>query len=399
MRVGIFISNPHPEVGGGHIFENDILTDFFKKVSDVKDHEFYIIHRVKNLDENIVKNSKKFKFLYAPKNTFFDKVCENLKRYFIGSPFFSKIKGPIERLAKKNKLDIIWFVSGYYYEAMDIPYIATVFDLQHRTQPWLPEINNNGEWARRELNYRYFLSRASYVIIGTEIGREEIQLFYQIPKFRIHKLPMPTPSYILDSDNKNSAFIKNKYNLPENFVFYPAQFWPHKNHVNLLFALKTIQEKYNLKLNLVLTGSDKGNLSHVKKIIEELDLSKQVYILGFVPKDEMAAFYKSSSMLAFVSLCGPDNLPPLEAFLIKCPVVASRIQGSEEQLGHSVLFCNPTNPEDIADKIFELFSNEKLRNELVEKGFERAISWKASNFSEGVLKIIDQFSDIRRNWE
>ena len=70
-----------------------------------------------------------------------------------------------------------------------------------------------------------------------------------------------------------------------------------------------------------------------------------------------------------------------------------------EQLGHSVLFCNPTNPEDIADKIFELFSNEKLRNELVEKGFERAISWKASNFSESVLKIIDQFSDIRRNWE
>ena len=115
MRIGIFISNPHPEVGGGHIFENDIITDFLKKVSDIKDHEFYIIHREKNLDENKVENSKKFKFLYAPKNTFFDKVCENLKRYFIGSPFFSNIKGPIERLANKNKLDIIWFVSGYYY--------------------------------------------------------------------------------------------------------------------------------------------------------------------------------------------------------------------------------------------------------------------------------------------
>mgnify|MGYP001361264868 FL=1 len=47
MRVGIFLSNPHPEVGGGHIFENDIIKDFLKRASNIKEHEFYIIHRIK----------------------------------------------------------------------------------------------------------------------------------------------------------------------------------------------------------------------------------------------------------------------------------------------------------------------------------------------------------------
>lgn len=399
MRIGIFLSNPHPQVGGGHIFENDIVKNFLKKASKITEHEFYIIHRNKNFDTNNIEYSEKFKFLYAPNNNFFDKISENLKRHFIASPFFSKFKGPIERLAKKNKLDMVWFVSGYYYESMDIPYIATVFDLQHRTQPWFPEINYSGEWATRELNYRYFLSRASHIIIGTDIGREELQLFYQIPKFRIHKLPHPTPSYILDDDNKNKLFVKKKYNLPDKFIFYPAQFWPHKNHINLLFALKIIEKKYNLKLNLVLTGSDKGNMEHVKNIIEEQDLSEQIKILGFVPKNEMAALYKCSLMLTFVSYCGPENLPPLEAFSSECPVIASHIQGSEEQFGNSVLFCNPNNPEDIAAKIYELYNNENLKKDLIKKGIERANAWQATNFTDGVLKIINDFSGIRRNWK
>ncbi len=398
MRVGIFLSNPHPEVGGGHIFENDIIKDFLKRASNIKEHEFYIIHRIKNFNENSIENSKNFKFLYVSENNIFDKIFENLKRHFIASPFFSKFKGPIERLANKNKLDMVWFASGYYYESMDIPYIATVFDLQHRAQPWFPEISNNGEWERRELNYRYFLSKASYVIIGTDIGSEEIQLFYQVPKSRILKLPHPTPSYILNDDNKSQSFVKKKYNLPEKFIFYPAQFWPHKNHVNLLFALKILLKKYNLNLKLILTGSDKGNLKYVKKIVEEQDLSKQVNILGFVPKDEMAGLYKCSSMLTFVSLCGPENLPPLEAFSAECPVVASSIEGSKEQFGNAVLFCNPIDPEDIAEKIHQLYFNDNLKKDLVQKGLERAKVWRAQDFSEGIFKIINNFKNIRRNW-
>ena len=398
MRVGIFLSNSNPQIGGGYTFQQDVIKDFVNQAQNINEHQFYIISGNKNIDKSLIKNCGNFKILFYSENGIFNKTIENLKRHFFTSSFLAKFKGPIERLANKNKLDMVWFVSGYCYEAMDTPYIATVFDLQHKAQPWFPEVSNNGRWAARELVHRHFLSRASYVIVGTEIGRNEVELFYHVPKFRIHKLPHPTPSYILNSDNKSKSYIYKKYNLPKNFIFYPAQFWPHKNHVNLLFAINIIYKKYGLKLNLVLTGSDKGNKDHIVKIIKELGLSNQVYILGFIPKDEMTAFYKSSTMLAYVSLCGPENLPPLEAFSAECPVLSSRIQGSEEQFGDAVLFCDPAEPKDIAEKIYLLYTNDDLKKNLVIKGKKRAKTFTSLKFSNKILKIIQDFSNIRRNW-
>ncbi len=48
---------------------------------------------------------------------------------------------------------------------------------------------------------------------------------------------------------------------------------------------------------------------------------------------------------------GPENLPPLEAFALKCPVIASNVSGSEEQLGDAAILVNPVNPEEIAQAI------------------------------------------------
>jgi glycosyltransferase involved in cell wall biosynthesis len=397
MRVGIFVSNSDPQIGGGYTFEEDLIKAFFEESQNNKEHEFYIISKNKTNYNDLIKKHQNFKILHCYENIF-TRIIENLKRHFFTSSFLSKFKGPIERLANKNKIEMIWFTSGYCYEAMDIPYIATVFDLQHRAQPWFPEVANNGQWAARELIYRYFLSKASYVIVGTEVGRQEVEFFYQIPKYRIHKLPHPTPSYILSFENKSKSYIRKKYNLPENFIFYPAQFWSHKNHINLLLAIKIIKEKYGLKLNLVLTGSDKGNKDYIIQNVQKLNLSNQIYILGFVPKNEMAAFYKSSSMLAYISLCGPENLPPLEAFSAECPVISSHIIGSEEQFGDTVLFCDPTEPNDIAEKIYLMLTNTDLKKNLIIKGIERAKKFNSKEFSNKVLKIINDFGKIRRNW-
>jgi glycosyltransferase involved in cell wall biosynthesis len=112
----------------------------------------------------------------------------------------------------------------------------------------------------------------------------------------------------------------------------------------------------------------------------------------------MAAFYKSSSMLAYISLCGPENLPPLEAFSAECPVISSHIIGSEEQFGDTVLFCDPTEPNDIAEKIYLMLTNTDLKKNLIIKGIERAKKFNSKEFSNKVLKIINDFGKIRRNW-
>ncbi|MFM6269445.1 MAG: glycosyltransferase, partial [Dolichospermum sp.] len=55
----------------------------------------------------------------------------------------------------------------------------------------------------------------------------------------------------------------------------------------------------------------------------------------------MTSLYINAFSLAFMSFFGPDNLPPLEAMALGCPVIASKVSGSEEQLGNNALLVNP----------------------------------------------------------
>jgi glycosyltransferase involved in cell wall biosynthesis len=400
MRIGAYFGETTPEVGGGFTFQDEVLKALIRQAINAPQHEFYVIGTSSSLDGYISKLQPpdNLRFLLLSNPNIFELAVEWLKKGFLAIARILKWQGPLEKLARKNKLDLVWFVGGGCFETIDTPYMATVWDLQHRLQPWFPEVSADGIWAGRELQYRYFLSRASYVIVGTEAGRDEVELFYQIPKFRIYKLPHPTPTFAFDIANADMLDVYKKYNIPQNYIFYPAQFWPHKNHINLLHAIKIIHDKYGLELPLVLVGSDKGNAEYVKQVAYDLGLSKQLHLLGFVPQADLYDLYKNAHMLAYISLCGPENLPPLEAFAVGCPVLASEVSGSLEQFGDAVLYCDPKNPEDIAEKLYQLCSDNNLRVELINKGHLRAESRTSDDFVIGIFKIADEFSTIKRNW-
>lgn len=400
MRIGAYFGETNPEVGGGFTFQDEALKALIRQAINAPQHEFYVIGTSSSLEGYISKlqPSSNLSFLLLSKSNIFERAVEWLKKGFLSFARILKWQGPLEKLARKNKLDLVWFVGGGCFEIIDTPYIATVWDLQHRLQPWFPEVSADGIWAGRELQHQYFLSRASYIIVGTEAGRDEVELFYQIPKFRIYKLPHPTPSFAFNSANADMLDMGKKYNIAKKYIFYPAQFWSHKNHINLLHAIKIIHDKYGLELPLVLVGSDKGNAEHVRQVAHDLGLSKQLHVLGFVPQADLYGLYKNASMLAYISLCGPENLPPLEAFAVGCPVLASEVSGSLEQFGDAVLYCDPKNPHDMADKIYLLYSDNNLRVELMNKGHLRAASWTPDDFVKGVFKIADEFNTIKRNW-
>ena len=79
--------------------------------------------------------------------------------------------------------------------------------------------------------------------------------------------------------------VREKYGITGDYLFYPAQFWAHKNHVNLLLALKLLQSRLERPLSVVFVGADHGNLQHVKATADQLGLTDRVHFLGFVPRD------------------------------------------------------------------------------------------------------------------
>jgi glycosyltransferase involved in cell wall biosynthesis len=244
------------------------------------------------------------------------------------------------------------------------------------------------------------LQRAALILCGTAAGKTEIEQFYQVPGERIKILPFPTPQFVLDAPCSDGRPLLEKYHLPENYLFYPAQFWPHKNHVGLLLAVKLLRDQYHLTFPVVFSGSDRGNQSYIRQVVQRLDLEEQVHFLGFIPQTDLIALYRNAFALTYMSFFGPDNLPPLEAMGLGCPVIASRVAGAEEQLGDAAwLFDLQSAEQEVALAIKSLHEDPSLRQSLIDRGLKRACASTPKDYAKGILAILDEIDVIRRCWE
>jgi len=395
MNVGIYLANYSQNVGGGYTFQNDILKSLVELAGESK-HTFTL---VLNQHEDIIMISDADQLgyiTYAPDNLI-ERVFSRINRIFPGFRRFRNSLNRFDRIVKDAGIEFVWFVSNTGVET-DLPFLTTVWDLQHRLQPWFPEISMYGEWYDREDFFSWFLQRASNIIVGTEAGKLEVERLFQIPEERITILPHPTPSDTLECHEVHKNEVLNKFGIPDSYLFYPAQFWAHKNHANLLLAVKELSESYNLDLPIVFAGSDRGNLNFVMQLSRELDLADRSFFLGYVSRRDLISLYRNAFALTYMTFFGPENLPPLEAFALGCPVIASNVSGANEQLGDAALLVDPKCPKEIAQAIKNLHDKPNLREDLIYRGSKRASIWTGKDFVRGVFSILDEFEAIRRCW-
>jgi glycosyltransferase involved in cell wall biosynthesis len=294
----------------------------------------------------------------------------------------------LAELLRRAGIDVIWYPSAWECVTLEVPYFTVVWDLQHRLQPFFPEVSADGIWEDRERRFSTVLRRAALVITGTEVGRREIEQFYGVAPANMRIMPHPTPTFDVAAPRAAPG---------GDDLFYPAQFWAHKNHVNLLEALRLLRDRGEA-LRLVLTGSDKGNLGFVRETITRLGLEGAVDLRGFVSKEELVGLYRDAAALTYVTFFGPENLPPLEAFALSCPVVASDVPGAREQLGDAALFVDPRRPDQIADAVSSLRRDAALCKSLIERGLARADRFRARDFVAAVQDWLDDFAGVRRCW-
>jgi len=292
-------------------------------------------------------------------------------------------------LFKRNGVDLLLFPSPSIYALLfNIPYIFTVYDLQHRINPQFPEVSSNGIWEAREFLYKNALAGASIILVDSNEGRKNVMEFYNVQKERIKVLPcIPPPN--IERLREIKIDIIHRYNLPERFIFYPAQFWKHKNHLGLLKALSILRRK-GIIVNAVFVGSEKNSYSEMKAAIMRMDLDKQVFILGFVSDEELVTLYKKAVALVMPTFFGPSNIPPLEAFVLGCPVAISDVPGISEQVGDAGLLFDLNNIEDMAEKIYRIWTDENLRQELIKKGYERVKELNIENYARQWENVIEE---------
>jgi glycosyltransferase involved in cell wall biosynthesis len=236
------------------------------------------------------------------------------------------------------------------------PTVLTMHDIQHVHHPEF------FSWPRRlSRNITYGLSarHASYLQANSQYTKKDfLAHFPELSPEQIEVIPVGVNVQRFATPTGSNDVCK-RYDLPERFLFYPAQLWPHKNHITVLRALKQIEDRNGLRIPLVLTGGEYAAASKVFRFVSDQSM-EYVRHLGKVPSQDMVGLYHQAAFVFAAGLHESSSAPTLEAAAAGTPIIASRIPPFEE-LGQ-VLQLNLFDPLDVdglARLVFALWNDEE----------------------------------------
>jgi glycosyltransferase involved in cell wall biosynthesis len=289
----------------------------------------------------------------------------------VNRPFTLPISdGTVERL----RADVVHFT---FQEAFltAVPSIYQPWDLQHLH---LPAFFSAKERARRELSYRAFCAQAVTVVAASKWVKRDLIAQYGIVADRIAVVNVPpVTSAYPEPTPEGMASIRRRMRVPDRFVFFPAQTWPHKNHARLFQALGRLRAE-GLPIPLVCSGQRNEHHPAVLRAAREAGIHDDVLFLGFVTGAEVEALYRSARALVFPSLYEGWGLPIVEAFGAGLPVACSNATSLPALVGDAALVFDPYDDEAIATAIRRLWTDDELAGRLAERGRRRVerFSWQ-----------------------
>ena len=285
------------EGSGTFVYIQNLLDNLF----DVdKDNRYYLLinlYNYKNLRKRYKKNKNiklkiidiRYDFIFNPLRAVLKLIIRIKKNDSVKEKI---IKKEIQKFIDRKKINILFFPSTIIYPKglKNAKIISTIYDLQHEYFPG----NFSEKYLKyRKENYLYTALNSDHIIAISDYTKKTIIEKYGVDPEKI------TTTCLGVGIEKN---IKSNIILPRNFIFYPATFWPHKNHKILIEALKKLETTFP-DLNLIFTGAVKN--FELKKEIDNLILSynlcKKVLYLGYVSEKDLNYIYRKASAMVFPS--------------------------------------------------------------------------------------------------
>ena len=323
--------------------------------------------------------------IHIPNPGFLIKLLSAVNLFLlIRKPFFGRVK---KTVTEDIDLFICPRVIMYTQFFAEKPFVLTLHDLQ---ELYYPDFFSLQERIIRFAVTRFLSRKAESIICESNYVKRDIIKFLKIDNNKIKVIPAPPPisfSNFKVYEEKEKIF-KGKYSLPDEYLYYPASFWPHKNHIKLIKAFKIVSNLHP-ELSLVLSGAKHKNFPNVMNTIKDLKLQNRVLYTGYVDYDDLPYLYKLSKMLVMPSLFESISIPVYEAFALGIPVCCSNVVALPEQVGDSGLLFDPNNENDIADKIIKLLDDESLRTKIVNSGFNKIKAYSHINYNEKLVHLIN----------
>ena len=260
--------------------------------------------------------------------------------------------------------------------------IVTCYDLI----PWVYNNEISGIWKENMKG----LKKADIIITISKFSRDEIVKYLNYPEDRI-EIIYPAVDHAVYYEKRDKSILR-KYNLKntDKIVLYVGSETPRQNVEVLIEAFSTLKNKIpNIKLIKVGESQSHGARRKILTLIKDLDLEDDVIFPGYVPEEELPLWYNAADVLVYPCDYAGFGLPPLEAMACGTPVITSNTSSLPEVVGDAGIMIDPKDSELMADKMYEILKNEKLWNEMKNKGLKRSKMFQWDDAADKTCQIYE----------
>jgi glycosyltransferase involved in cell wall biosynthesis len=306
-------------------------------------------------------------------------------------------RAPSRRLLTQRGVALLFcpFTAPTYAEP-GIPVVSIIYDLQHRD---FPQFFNLYEIGLRNAFMRDVRQKADGIICISEHVRQSVLKYLKTHTERTYVVPICIQNRLRKLDQ--AEFKTHLMGLGVDrypYMFYPANFWPHKNHHMLLTAYGMfLSRNPEAHVDLVFTGALDDMQEDLKCEVRRMGLAKHVHFLGFLSEDQYNSVLQGCEFLIFPSLYEGFGIPVLEAMSLGKPVLCSNTTSLPDVGGDAALYFDPRKPKDIVECIERVAGNPSLYSELIKHGYQRVAGFRTEDMIRDYLEIFYTTIESQKN--
>ncbi len=362
MTIGIDGNEANVKEGVGVSVYIQKLLSYFQKVA-ASDTQFVIYLKDSPLP-HMPEPSLHFTYKLAPPPLLWSQVV--LPLYLLFAP----------------SIDVFFSPAHYAPRFSLVPTVVTVHDLAYFYYP--------GEFLKSDLykleNWtKYSVNRAKSVIAVSKSTKRDLMSYYTVPKEKIEVIYNG-----FEKQAKQGKQHTSNYKLQsQKYILFVGTLQPRKNILTLIKAYAKFRIKHK-DVKLVIAGRRGWMYKDIYKLVEKLDLTKNVVFTGYISDATLIQLYKDAFCFAAPSYYEGFGIPILEAMSYGCPVVASNTASLPEVGGEAALYFNPFDEKELTKHLEMLHHDKDLRQSLIAKGHARVKHFSWEKCARETLEVLKQ---------
>jgi len=171
----------------------------------------------------------------------------------------------------------------------------------------------------------------------------------------------------------------------------------HKNIEALIKAYAALDGKFQAHYKLVIAGRKTPPYGdELTALMHQLNLAKKVIFTGEIAHKNAPSLYQGASLFVLPSYLETFGIPLIEAMAAGVPVIAANASAIPEVVGDAGLLFDPNDSDELRVRMETVLSNPKLREELIQKGLERAKTFSWEKCAKETLSVFKEASLSKR---